>query len=189
MPPYNAHLVVCVQGQPTDWPSVGKDRKVPTDFATSLHFPARLESVWTMLRSESYLLAKCADTSEHTFSVVDNEGTCTVTVERTLNTELPPIARNLVGDRVTLREVQVWTSSKTSHSGAFDISVPNAPISVRATANLEAVGAECVMSITGTITVTVPLFSNMAESFMRSQIDEVLAAEHAVGLAWLAENA
>jgi len=161
---------------------------VATDFSSTMRFPANLATVWAMLRSESYLQAKCADSSDPTYSVIDQPQGCTITVQRTLTEDLPAIAKNLVGDHVTLLEVQSWATDINGITGDFTICVPNAPITVTAVAQLRAEEDSCVMNITGTISVAVPLFSGIAESFMREQMTEVLAREHAIGMTWLAEH-
>lgn len=115
----------------------------------------------------------------------------TVTTVRDLSTaDLPAAAQRLVGPTVRIQLVETWSSAAAdgSRSGSVTVEVVGKPARASGTASLTQSGSTTTLIYQGSVEAKVPLIGPRLEEQAASQVQAVLAAEHSVGLAWLAER-
>lgn len=104
-------------------------------------------------------------------------------VQRTAG--LPAIAKRIAGDttRAVIREE--WSGPD---SATIEIEAPGKPARMAGTISLSADGAGTTYVQELEVSIKVPLIAAKLERIMADTIDEGLAVEHSVGVAWLKGN-
>lgn len=156
-------------------------------------YPATLPEVAQMLSTEAFVRWRAGRTSDG--GVVDQadiSGTLvsgyTSTVRRTIpTTGIPAQVRSFVGDRLEIRQVEVWEPGDEAPRGTVTLEITGAPIRLSGTVRLEATedgGTRQVYD--GELRATVPLFASAVEKAGAQAVRDALAAEEAAGREWLA---
>ncbi|GII99281.1 uncharacterized protein DUF2505 [Sediminihabitans luteus] len=163
------------------------------ELTVTLTFDAAPDAVAAMLADAEFVRWRAAWSSgEGTVEQADvtraADGGFTVSVRRTLPSALiPPQARAFVGDRLEIRQVEVWGPPVEGvRSGTVAIEITGAPVRVTGTVRLAA-GADggSAQTYTGEVRATVPLFGSMVEQAAASAVRDALHAEESAARAWL----
>ncbi len=156
-------------------------------------YPAGVEDVAAMLADAAFIRWRAERTTRGTVEQADvdadGEGGFTILVRRTLPTDLIPAqARPFIGDRVEVRQAEVWEPARDDHRmGTAAVEIIGAPVRVTGTVTLEPLsdgGTRKVYS--GDVTATMPLFAAVVENATVNTLRNTLAAEEQAGREWLA---
>jgi hypothetical protein len=107
-----------------------------------------------------------------------------VVVDQTRATKgVPAVARRFVGDEIRIVRRESWTNESRAD---LTIDVPGKPATFAGAIALVAGGGRTVMSVTGDITVRIPMLGGRLEGLVADVLRAGFDAEHRVGRAWLA---
>ena len=158
-------------------------------------FPASVEHVAAMLADADYIRWRAERTTgrgtvDSADVDLDGEGGFTILIRRTLPTDvIPAQARHFVGDRVEIRQAEVWEPAEEPDRrvGTVALEITGAPVFVTGTVTLQATDdGGTRKTYDGDVRATVPLFASLVESAAISQLRRTLATEEAAGREWLA---
>lgn len=143
-----------------------------------------------MLTDDGYLEAKCAPAISASHSVTHEFDHTVIQVvrEMALPSNIPDIARTIVGNTLKLTETQTWTNSD-ERTAKLSIVVIAGTAEINGTMTLVADGDETKLSITAEIMVRVPIFGASLERSIVGTVESVLNSEQAIGQNWLDHNA
>ncbi|HET7385241.1 MAG TPA: DUF2505 domain-containing protein [Nocardioidaceae bacterium] len=100
-------------------------------------------------------------------------------------TGVPSFAKRFVGDEITIRQQESWSSP----AGAdLEVTIPGKPGSMLGSITLAAVGAGSRQTVDADVTVPLPLIGSKLERMIADMLHRSLDAENTVGRDWLAER-
>lgn len=156
------------------------------EFRHELRYDAPPGRVHAMLTDPAFRERVCAAVHALDHSVaVDRDGdTTTVVVDQAQPTaDAPAFAARLVGDRVRIVQTETWSGPG---GGRLEVAVPGKPAGMTGEIRLRPEPRGTVETVTGRVSVRVPLLSGRLESLVAGLLRDALDAEHEVGVAWLA---
>lgn len=160
-----------------------------------IRYAAGPDAVFAMLADEDFVHRKCRATGalEHTAAVErHDDGGVTVTTQRTMPTDdVPDFVRTFVGDRLQVRQVDVWEAPADdgTRAGTTVVEISGAPVRLTARLRLSADGAGSVELVDGDLEASVPLVGRRIEKAAEPAIRSAISVEGRTGQAWLAEHA
>lgn len=164
---------------------------MPTDFSFTQSFPSGPDSIFNLLKREDFILAKCEATGSlsTTASVESVDDSVTVISNiRKLPADLPAPAKSLVGDTITVTEIQKWSEAKPDGSRQATVNVDfSGPMKFEGVLQLEPTnaGAGSTITTTGKFTASVPFIGGKIEKVAAEQTGRYLAAEERIVHQWL----
>ena len=150
-------------------------------FLHTASYDASPAEVYAMLTDQTFREKVCvaARSVHHQVSV---EGT-TVTIDQTQQVrQLPAFAAKLVGETITLHQVEHWTSPT---SADLELTIPGKPGQLRGDITLRPNGAETTYTIDGELKVGIPLVGGKLEGLVEGLLKTFLTREHRTGQDWL----
>lgn len=115
----------------------------------------------------------------------------TVIVRRSVPTDLIPVqARAIVGDRLEIRQAEVWTAPDgPERKGTVALDIPGAPIRCTGTLRLEPLpDGGTRHCYEGDVQASVPLVGSLIEDAVGKAIERTLRAEAEAAVGWLTER-
>ncbi len=157
---------------------------MPTTFTHTQTFPSDSESVFNLLATEEFIVAKCAATGslETTASVqATPDGGVVLTSTRVLPADLPGPAKSLVGDTITVTETQTWSPAASDGSRQATVTVDfSGPMKFAGQLTMQPLGSETSIRTDGTFTASVPFIGGKIEKVAGEQTTRYLNAEERV---------
>lgn len=154
-----------------------------------------VEQVYRAFSDERYWLARLTDSGADDYSldamVVDEHDGLYIKTTQTLRANrLPGVVTQFHrGDLSFVRE-ETWSPVRDGEAGAtVKGSIPGAPAGLTGTAVLAPAGPGSRLEFTVEVEVRVPLVGGKIESFIGSQLVDLLIAEQRFTTVWIAENA
>lgn len=164
------------------------------DVRTEISYPgAGVADVFGLALNPAFRAAVCEATMalEHDVDVRRGaDGSAVVTVIRSMPAAVPDFARRLVGETVTLKQVETWQPDDGSgrRRAALSLEVVGQP--ARMTGSLQLAegrgGVQQLMS--GVLTVSVPFIGRRLEAEVVKGLLAAARKEEDTGRAWLAAN-
>jgi hypothetical protein len=154
-------------------------------FAHELVYPADAESVYSMLGERDFREQVCrAQGATHWDIRVETTGSgLDVVVEQRRPTHgVPSIAAKFVGEEIRILTAESWTDPRAAR---LEVSVPGRPGRLDGDIRLSAVDGRTVQTVTGEITVAIPLLGSRFEQLIAGVLINALDVEQGVGRAWL----
>lgn len=158
-------------------------------------YSGSVEQVYRAFSDERYWLARLTDSGADDYSldamVVDEHDGLYINTTQTLRANrLPGVVTQFHrGDLSFVRE-ETWSPVRDGEAGAtVKGSIPGAPAGLTGTAVLAPAGAGSRLEFTVEVEVRVPLVGGKIESFIGSQLVDLLIAEQRFTTVWIAENA
>jgi hypothetical protein len=160
-------------------------------FAHRLTYEAAPDQVRRMLTDAAFRLKVCAAMQASRQDVaVEPAGSggspdadVSVVVDQTQPARgIPSFAAKFVGEEIRIVQREAWTGG----SATLTIEIPGKPGTFRGRIDLAPSGAGTVESVTGDVTVKVPLVAGKLEGVVAELFGAALRAEEAVGRDWLA---
>lgn len=158
-------------------------------------YPASVDDVAAMLADPAFIRWRAERTTgrgtlESADVDPDENGGFIILVRRTLATDLIPVqARPFIGDRVQVRQAEVWepAAEEGRRVGTAAVEITGAPVRVTGVVTLKTTAdGGTRKTYDGEVRATLPLFSALVEEATVNQLHRTLAAEEAAGRDWLA---
>jgi Protein of unknown function (DUF2505) len=152
-----------------------------------LTYDAAPEEVVAMLADRAFREKVCeamgSTRSDVTIDGAAGDG-MRVVVDQTRSTAgVPSFAKRLVGDEVRLVRRESWSGASRAD---LTIDVPGKPATFAGAIALAARGDSTVMSVTGDVTVRIPMLGGRLEGLVADVLGAAFSTEERVGRAWLA---
>ena len=163
-----------------------------TSFTHEQRYAADPATVMAMLADPAFVERKCARTgSIDTTVAVDqpSDGTIVISATRVLPLpdDMPGPARTLVGDSVTVTEVQTWTAPAPDGSRTAQVRADFAgQVAFTATMSLMPAGSGSTVALSGSLKASIPFIGGKIEKTVAEQTVRYLDEEQRVGSEWLA---
>lgn len=157
-------------------------------FEQALRYDASPEEVFAMLGATEFREEVCAaqHASECAATVTGDAGTRSVRVEQKRpSAGIPTFAQKFVGDTIHIVQEEDWASP--SHA-ALAVSIPGKPGQLKGTITLRPDGEGTVETVSGDLSVNLPLVGGKIEVLIAELLEHALHAERRVGAAWLARR-
>jgi hypothetical protein len=164
---------------------------MPRSFDVSTSFDGSVEQVHRAFADRRYWIARLADSGADdatldSMTVGDDGGIDVITTQTLWASRLPAlVAQFHQGDLSFVRE-ETWTPVRDGQSTAIvKGSIPGAPAGLTGTATLLRDGGGSRLDFTATVEVRIPLVGGKVESFIGSQLVELLIAEQRFTTEWI----
>jgi hypothetical protein len=154
-------------------------------FAHELVYPADAADVYTMLGERQFRAEVCrAQGATHCdIDVTGNGAGLEVVVEQRRPTQgVPRFAAKFVGEEIRIRTTELWTGPGTAR---LEVCVPGRPGRMDGGIRLTARDGQTIQSVTGEITVGIPLLGARLEQLIAGVLVDALDVEQGVGRDWL----
>jgi Protein of unknown function (DUF2505) len=167
---------------------------MPRSFDMSADYDGTVEQVHRAFADEQYWLARLADSGadDATLDSMDlrpDGGIAVATTQVLRRDRLPGIVTQFHKGDLRIGRREIWSPVDGDKSTAHvtgDIS--GAPVTLGGDAALTAKGDGARLAFHGTVEVRVPLVGGKIESFVSSQLVDLLIAEQRFTTRWLTEN-
>lgn len=144
-------------------------------------YPATPEQVFALVSDPTFREESCRHQGARDFDVqVAAEGdTTVVTIERTMESDMPDFIKKLTGDTVTVTQVERWGPADASGARTADVTVDvhGQPARMKGTSTIAASGAATVMTLDGDVKVSLPLIGKRIEPEVAKAISASLREE------------
>lgn len=168
---------------------------MPRSFDMAAEYDGTVEQIHRAFGDERYWLERLAqsgadDTTLDSISSGVDGGLDVITTQTLRADRLPGVVAQFHrGDLSFVRE-ETWTPVADGRAtAAVKGSIPGAPASLTGTAVLCSAGMGTQLTVRATVEVRIPLIGGKVESFIGSQLVELLIAEQHFTTAWIRENA
>ena len=168
---------------------------MPRSFDMAAEYDGTVDQVHQAFRDDGYwqerLARSGADEATLDSMMDDGEGGVDVITTQTLRSDRLPgvVAQFHHGDLSFVREER-WTAVTDGQASALvKGSIPGAPATLTGTALLTATESGSRLEFKATVEVRIPLVGGKVESFIGSQLVDLLIAEQRFTSAWIRENA
>jgi carbon monoxide dehydrogenase subunit G len=156
-------------------------------------FSHPLDAVWAMLHDPASHVAKFTGMGHRDLEVVSTESTDTsldVTIRRTVEMEVPAVARKLITPTNTVTSVDHWSRESDERlAGRYTVDIKGVPAETRGRTSVVADGPDaCTYTIELSVKVKVPLIGEKVAGALKPQLTEQIEAEFAACDTWLAEH-
>jgi uncharacterized protein YndB with AHSA1/START domain len=152
----------------------------------TMTYDASPAEVHAMLGDPAFREKVCAAMHAHDVTVTidpDGDGRRVVVDQTQPADGIPSFATKFVGDSIRIVQTESWTSL----TGAdLAVEIPGKPGHVRGTITLAPDGAGTAETVSGDITVSIPLVGGKLEKLIGDLLVKALRTEERVGRAWLA---
>jgi hypothetical protein len=155
-------------------------------FDHELVYAADAASVYAMLAEREFRQRVCrAQGATHCDITVDRDGAGLEVVvdQRRPTVGVPGFAAKLVGEEVRILTKEWWADPRTAR---LEVTVPGRPGRFEGGIQLAGQDGRTVPSVTGEVTVAVPLLGAKLEQLIAGVLGDALDVEQGVARAWLA---
>ena len=137
-------------------------------------YAATAANAFAVLSSKEFLTQLAHDTGALDSNVdvsSDSSGAVTIKNVRTFPAEVPSYAKSLVGDTITVTEIQEWgpPTEDGTRVGTFSVDFGGAPAKFGGTLSLTG-NDPCTSTTSGTVKASLPLVGGKVESLIIEQI-------------------
>lgn len=164
---------------------------MPRSFDMSVEYEGSVEQVHQAFSDEQYWLARLAeagpgDSTLDSLEALD-DGSVVIATTLVLPREfLPAVATQFLSGDMHISRRETWAPvSDGSASGSVDCAIVGAPATMRGTSTLAPNGGGARMDLHATVEVRIPLVGGKLESFIGSQLTNLLIEEQRFTTAWL----
>lgn len=153
-----------------------------------------VEQVHRAFGDERYWLARLADsgadeTSLDALNVTADGGIDVVTTQVLRSDRLPGLVSQFHRGDLSIRREEHWQPIRDGRSsGAVTGTIPGAPVSLSGSAALAGTDGGSRLSVHISVEVKVPLVGGKIESFIGSQLTDLLIAEQRFTSVWITEH-
>lgn len=159
-----------------------------------LHFPAATDAVVRLINDEDFIRYRAQRTRSRVVQVdvtPGPDGSFTSAVRRTISSELiPPHVRQLVGNELEIRQTEAWAEPRSGpqgdRHGTVAVEITGAPVRMTGSILLTPSDQGSVMTYSGEIKSSLPLFGTAVEKAAADAIEQALLDEARSAQSWLA---
>jgi hypothetical protein len=155
-------------------------------FHHEIRYDASPDDVYAMLSEPTFRERVCAAQHAHDSEVdiaPDGDGMKVVVDQKRPADGIPQFARKFVGDEIHIKQVEDWSDRSAAK---LSVEIPGKPGHLRGTVGVAGDGEGTVETVTGEITVKIPLVGGKLEALIADLLESALQQEEKVGRAWLA---
>ncbi|MGA5538097.1 DUF2505 domain-containing protein [Mycolicibacterium nivoides] len=167
---------------------------MPRSFDMATDYEASVEQVHRAFADERYWLARLADsgadeTTLDALTVTGDGGIEAITTQILRADRLPGLVSQFHRGDLRIRREEHWQPIRDGSShGTVQGSIAGAPVSLSGTATLTATAGGSRLSVHISVEVRVPLVGGKIESFIGSQLTDLLKAEQRFTSVWIADR-
>ena len=159
----------------------------------SHHFDRPADEVWEMFHDPESHVAKFTSMGHRDLEVLEQtitDRTLDLTIRRTVELEVPSIAKKLLSPSNTVTSTDHWEQRADGTCGGhYSVDIKGVPIQTTGSTTLVDDGAGgCDSTVQLTVKVKVPMVGEKVAGALRPQLEAQLEAEFAASEAWLAEH-
>jgi len=168
---------------------------MPRSFDMAAEYEGTVEQVHQAFRDERYWLERLAgsgaDKTTLDSMTDDGHGGVDVITTQTLRADrLPAVVAQFHHGALSFVREETWSPVTDGQATAVVTgSIPGAPATLTGTAVLTPAGSASRLEFKVTVEVRIPLVGGKVESFIGSQLVDLLSAEQRFTSAWIRENA
>jgi len=150
-------------------------------FTERFEYPADPEQVFGLISDQTFREQSCErqGARDYTVTVEPQGDTTTVTIVRTMESDMPDFIKKLTGDAVTVTQIEKWGPADAAGSRTAEVSVDihGQPARMQGTSTIAAHGATTTMSVDGDVKVSIPLIGRRIEPEVAKAISASLKDE------------
>jgi hypothetical protein len=157
-------------------------------FSHELTYDAAPAIVLTMLGDPDFREKVCVamHTARHDVTVDGSGPGMSVVVDQTQPARgIPSFAMKFVGEEIRIVQRESWQDAAAA---SLDLEIPGKPGTFHGTIALSEKGSGTMETVTGEVTVKLPIIGGRLEGLVADLLRQALRAEERVGHAWLAEG-
>jgi len=155
----------------------------------SFSYPAGVEAVFALISDDAFRTKAAEDSHGRNVSTtVEQDGAETVvTVVRTQPANIPDFAKKVVGDAVTVKQVERWRApgADGTRTAAVSMKVAGQPAGFTGKATLSPDGKGAEFVVTGDVKVNVPFVGKKFEPIIAKAVEASLRYDVKAGVARL----
>lgn len=159
-----------------------------------LHFPAATDVVVRLVNDADFIRYRAQRTGSRVVQAdvtAGPDGSHTSAVRRTIASDLiPPHVRSFVGNELEIRQTEAWAEPfagpQGDRHGTVAVDITGAPVRMTGSILLSPADTGSVMTYTGEIKSSLPLFGAAVEKAAAEAIENALLEEARCASAWLA---
>lgn len=144
-------------------------------------YPASPERVFALVSDRAFREESCVRQGAREYSVdVTEDGDRTViTIERTMESDMPDVIKKLTGDAITVTQIEKWGPADAAGTRTAEVSVDihGQPARMLGTSTITASGDVTIMSVDGDVKVSLPLIGKRLEPEVAKAISASLQDE------------
>ncbi len=159
--------------------------------SADIHYPDTTpEQAFALIVDLEFRKEVCRATHAQRFDVdIDNrgDGTATITVRRTIPSEVPGFVKHYVGETVDIVQREQWSAANPQgeRTAEMTLQVIGQPATMIATASTRAAANGSLTSIRGNLKVSIPFVGKKLEPVIAEAILGAVAAEQRIVDKWL----
>jgi hypothetical protein len=167
---------------------------MPRSFDMGADYPGTVEQVHRAFSEEAYWLARLDDSGADAATLdamnVGADGSIQVTTTQVLRRDRLPglVTQFHKGDLKIVREEKWSPITDGAATATVTGSIPGAPVTLSGNGKLAPAGGGSRLDFLATVEVRIPLVGGKIESFIGSQLAELLIAEQRFTTVWVTEN-
>ena len=145
-----------------------------------------------MMSDPDYVQAKYEALGDLEFEVLEQEASddaLTLKVDRTMEANLPNVAKKVLGEKSRLVQTENWNTSGDTKTASVSIEAPGKPVAITGDFKIEPVGdGQCDYTASFEVKASVPLVGGKIEKIVVGETKDSLVKEEAFNSKWLAEH-
>lgn len=160
-----------------------------TKLSNTDHYDATPEQVMAMLQDPEYAPAKYTELGDVSFTVVThevNDGGLNSVIDREVNSNLPDMAKKVLGQTSKMHQEDVWRVDGDGYVG--DMIITSGPATITVSSSMRPAGGGTDWAVNFDIKVGVPLVGGKIEKAIKEETEASLKAEYAFNQKWLASH-
>ena len=155
-------------------------------------YSATPDQIIAMMSDAGYLTAKYEALGDIKFNVDRqdaSDGSLNLKISRTLGSNLPDLAKKVLGAQNDLIQTEAWSTGGAEKSCDFTIESPGKPVKISGTMQIVSAGdGECDYTTNFEIKARVPLIGGKIEKMLLAETQENLATEKDFNDKWLSKG-
>ncbi|PFG32482.1 DUF2505 domain-containing protein [Sanguibacter antarcticus] len=162
--------------------------------SVDLHFPVATDAVVRLVNDEDFIRYRAQRTGSRILQVDVTsgvDGSFTSAVRRTISSDLiPPHLRPVVGNELEIRQTEAWAEphegTQGDRYGTVAVDITGAPVRMTGSVVLTPAHDGSVMTYSGEIKSSLPLFGAAVEKAAAEAIERALVDEARCAASWIA---
>ncbi|MEI2718191.1 MAG: DUF2505 domain-containing protein [Candidatus Nanopelagicales bacterium] len=160
-----------------------------TKFSNTDHYSATPAQIMAMLSDPDYAPGKYQDLGDVSFTVENhepNDGGLNVTVDREVASNMPDLAKKVLGETTKMKQTEVWRADGDGYVGNMTIEASPVVIAVNNTIRPAGDGSDWTSDFE--VKASVPLVGGKIEKMVVEETKQSLVKELAFNESWLANH-
>lgn len=160
-----------------------------TKLSNTDHYDATPEQVMAMLQDPEYANAKYTELGDVSFTVVThevNDGGLNSVIDREVNSNLPDMAKKVLGQTSKMHTEDVWRADGDGYVG--NMTITSGPATINVSSSIVPAGGGSDWTANFDIKVGIPMMGGKIEKAIKEETEGSLKREFAFNKEWLASH-